>query len=278
MYQMFLLSFLPGFFRIGFLEVDVIDIADILIVAFLMYQLYRLLKGTLAFNIFIGIVIIYFAWFLVKSIGMQLLSGILGQFLEVGGIVLLIVFQPEIRKFLLFLGKENPFTKGGSFFRNLMKKKDDKDEQIEHIVEETSIALEYLQTSNTGAILVFTDRSKLINQIATGTPMESQYSAKLVESIFNKNSPLHDGAVIVTNYKIVAAGCVLPVSENPDLPPRAGLRHKASVGITEETDALSVVVSEETGFISYARHGRINTEVTIQETSHILRKFLQAVH
>lgn len=265
------------FIKIGFLEFDLVDVLDILLVGLLIYQVYKLLKGSLAFNIFIGLLLVYFVWFVVGLLEMRLLQGILGQFIEVGVIALLIVFQPEIRKFLIYLGRGSIMRRNFSLKRLFVK--DDKPKGVyEEMVREIATALKHLSKTRTGAILVFSETSRLQFFANTGVLMESKVSSKLLESIFEKNTPLHDGAVIVSEQKIIAAGCVLPVSENTDLPSRIGMRHKATVGVTEQTDAIAFVVSEERGMISYARNGRLIQDISTEEVYTLLMKFYESYY
>lgn len=262
------------FIKIGFLEIDVVDLLDIFLVGLLLYQVYKLLKGSLAFNIFIGLLLVYFVWFVVGLLGMRLLEGILGQFIEVGVIALLIVFQPEIRKFLIYLGRGSVLSRGFSISR-LFRKDKHSTKRYDGIIAEVVSALGNLSNSRTGAILVFSETSRLQFYANTGVIMESAVSSKLLESIFEKNTPLHDGAIIISEMKIIAAGCVLPVSDNTELPSRIGMRHKATVGITEQTDAIAFVISEERGVISYARNGRLIQDVSIDEVQTLLNKFYE---
>ena len=263
------------FIKIGFLEINFIDLLDILLVGLLIYQIYRLIKGSLAFNIFIGFIIIYFLWFLVRFSGMELLAGILNQFINVGVIALLIVFQPEIRKFLLYLGKGGQINKS-SFWVRLFSRKYDNHELFDTTVPEILLALDNMKKQKTGAIMVFSQTSRMQMIASSGVILDSAISAKLLESIFEKNSPLHDGAVIISDFKIVAAGCVLPVSDNNEMATRLGLRHRAAIGITEVSDAIVLVVSEEKGTLSYVRNGRIIKDVSIEETKTLLQKYFEA--
>lgn len=262
--------------NIGFLEFNLLDLLDIALVGLLIYQVYRLLRGSIAFNIFLGLLLIYVVYFVVQLLEMQLLETILGQFIEVGVIALLIVFQPEVRKFLLLLGKESRFKQGGVWNRLLSNRMSKNGAANERDVNEILSALENLKKSRTGAILVFSDSSRLQYYAQSGEQIDSSISGKLLESMFEKNSPLHDGAVIISGGKIIAAGCVLPVSENPEIPSRLGMRHKATVGITEQTDAVGVVVSEESGSLSYARNGRLIQDVTTEELKMLLTRFLES--
>lgn len=244
-------------FKIGFLEVRFLDLLDILLVAVLMYQVFKLLRGSLAFNIFLGFLLVFLVFLLVDAFNMNLLSQILGQFIGVGMIALLIVFQPEIRRFLLYIGRSSGIGKQ-SFWQNLFNRR--KESTPENSADEESFlkSLTNLANNKIGALIVFADGGMESFFGNTGVSMHADYSGKLIESIFQKTSPLHDGAVVISTGQITAAGCILPVSENPNLPSRIGLRHRAAVGITEQIDAMAVIVSEETGKISVAHKGVLN--------------------
>jgi uncharacterized protein (TIGR00159 family) len=265
------------FVKIGFLEIGFADLLDIFLVGLLIYQIYRLLKGSLALNIFLGLVLVYFVWFLVGLLEMRLLAGILGQFIEVGVIALLIVFQPEIRKFLIYLGRGSMLRKGFSL-RRIFSKSNRQEAEYYPIIKSIVGAVEHMRERGTGAILVLSESSRLQFYANTGVLMDSLVSSKLLESIFEKNSPMHDGAVIISDLRIIAAGCVLPVSDNNELPSRIGMRHKATVGITELSDSLAIVISEEKSTISYARNGRLTQNITIDELRSVLVKFYEAYY
>lgn len=252
-------------FHIGFLSVRLLDILDILIVAFLLYKVYQLLKGGAAMNIFTGIIAIYVLWWLfVKILDMQLLGAILGQFMSVGVLALIIVFQQEVRRFLLLIGT-NSFTGKDSFTRRLMKWDWHKTKSVPVNLTPLIKACQSMAKSKTGAIIVVARKSDLEFYESTGDIMEAEVSKRLLESIFFKNSPLHDGAVIIEDNKIKAARCILPVTENTDLPAHYGMRHRAALGITEQTDAISIIVSEETGTISMAMDGQIMYNISPEE-------------
>ncbi len=261
-------------FKIGFLDLTYLDFVDAFLVAVLIYQVYRLLKGSLAMNIFVGMMLIYLIWFSVRVLEMDLLEEIMGKFIDVGVIALLIVFQPEIRKFLLVLGMEGNPSRFRSFLRKFLSR-DKGEPALERNTNEILTAVENFGKSRTGAILVFSVTSRLQFYANTGVIIEGVISSKLLESIFEKNSPLHDGAVIIADNKIIAAGCVLPVSDNPSLPSRLGLRHRATVGITEHSDAMAVVVSEETGQIAYARNGLLEQNVSTTDLGKVLANFMK---
>ncbi len=260
------------FIKIGFLDIRLLDVVDVLLVAFLLFQLYRLLRGSLAVNIFIGILLVYLVWFVVQALDMRLLEGILGQFIGVGVIALLIVFQPEVRRFLLYLGRSSTMRRT-AFWRKMTSSQWNAREEHEKSSRSILSAMARFASTRTGALIIMADSSRLQGIAETGVKIEGEISGKLIESIFQKNSPLHDGAVIIAENKIIAAGCVLPVSENNQLPSRVGLRHRAAVGITENSDALALIVSEETGEISYARAGQLHLDVDKNRQRQLIREY-----
>jgi diadenylate cyclase len=250
-----------------FISVNLIDVVDIVLVALLIYQLYYLIKGTAAINIFIGILLFYLLWILVKALNMQLFGSILGKFIDVGFIALLIVFQQELRRFLLFIGTSDIFTKGKIFdFKWNMNPTHKMD--INAIVK----SCKNMSESKTGAIIIITKNNELKFYANTGDAIEAKVSVRMIESIFYKNSPLHDGALIISGNEIVAARCVLPVTENNEFPAHLGMRHRAAVGITENTDAIAVVVSEQTGDISFSKEGDLKHAVTPERLRELLEK------
>lgn len=255
----------------SFLDFTFLDILDILLVAFLLYQLYRLIRETVAINVLIGVGAIYVIWKLVELLQMELLSEILGKFIGVGVIALVIVFQQEIRRFLLMIGSTN-FTQRRRFFRQMRwLSEDDKKLNIEEIIKACST----LSERKTGALIVFERVSKLGNYRQTGTPIEGRVSSTLLESIFNKYSPLHDGAVIISGETLIAAGCIMPITERSSLPSRFGLRHRAAMGIAEKTNAIALVVSEETGDISLADGDEFINKIEIDNLKDLLKQALK---
>lgn len=237
----------------GFLEIRLIDIIDVVLVAYLMYKLYKLIKGTVALSIFIGLFTFVLFWLMIKTLNMQLSSTILDTFVNVGVIALIVVFQPEIRRFLLMLGNRYNLTKRFAFDRLFDSKSPG---MMSFYVEPLIRACEEFSVSRTGALIVITRQSDLVDYVKTGELINAVISKQLLKTIFYKNSPLHDGAVIISQSKIKAAGCILPVSQNMNLPKHLGLRHRAAMGITEATDAIAIVVSEETGNVSFFRSGK----------------------
>ncbi len=245
-----------------FISIRVLDVIDVLLVAYLMYQVYMLIRGTVAMNIFIGILSFYLLWIIVRALEMQLLGTILGQVIGVGVIALIIVFQQEIRRFLIFIGNQylsrNRLTLEKVIPISITPQPKVK---IKSIIK----AVINMAKSKTGALVVIARKSELTVYAETGDSLNAETSSRLIESIFNKHSPLHDGALIINGDRIVAARCVLPVSENLNLPPNYGLRHRAALGLSENTDSLTIVVSEQTGKISLAESGKLTTDVGVKE-------------
>lgn len=256
----------------AFITIRVLDILDIILVAVLLYQLYRLIRGTVAINIFIGIFIVYLFWLVVKALNMELISTIFGQVIGVGVIALIIVFQQEIRRFLLILGSKYISNERFSFdnlFSTVALASEPKLD-IDTLIK----ACKRMSASKTGALIVLKRRSVLSAIIESGDILNADYSSRMLESIFFKNNPLHDGAVIIEGKKIVAARCVLPTSENIYLPARYGMRHRAAIGMTERNDSLVVVVSEETGEISLANSGEIKANLKFEDLKKLLEREL----
>lgn len=243
----------------SFISFSFVDALDILLTAFLLYQFYQLIRGTVAINIFVVVFITYLIWMVVKALNMELLSNILGQIMGVGIIALIIVFQQEIRRFLVVMGRRYFNTRSLSLERlfSFFIKEKEASVKIYPIVK----ACLNMSKSRTGALLVISDQSTLETYAESGEIVDANLSSRLLENIFYKNTPLHDGAVIIQGDKIHAAGCILPVSSNKELPKHLGLRHRAALGISELTDAFVVVVSEENGNISYAQFGVMHIDV-----------------
>jgi diadenylate cyclase len=258
-------------FKIGFLEVSLVDFIDIALVSILLYQIYKLIRGSIAVNIFLGILALYLVYLIVRAAQMELLATILGQFMGVGVLAMIILFQPEIRKFLLVIGRGTEFKE--NFFRTLANWRNQyqEDFDVDQIIE----AAKTLKASKTGALIVFSRDTELKFYAETGDALEAKVSKRLLLSIFNKNSPLHDGAVIVFKGRIKAARCVLPVSENDNLPPNFGLRHRAAVGMSENTDTLIMAISEETGRLVLARNGKYLRSLKLRQVE---TKILQYLH
>ncbi len=253
---------------INFIELRFLDILDIALVAILLYMLYSLVKGSVAINIFAGIAAIYFIFRLVTVLKMEMLAQILGAFIGVGFIALIIVFQPELRQFLLVFGTPRIIQilpeRMQVLFKHLQREQTNLD--TDKIVQ----ACHHMSEKNTGALIVITHQHELLEIVSTGETLKAVISDQLIQNIFFKNSPLHDGAMIVTNNLIQAAGCILPVSKNRNIDVSLGLRHRAAIGITEKTDAIAVVVSEETGAISFCKNGEVFSAISLQELKSLL--------
>ena len=241
-------------------------IIDILLVGFLFFQLYKLVRGTVAINIFLGLAAIYLIWILVKWMEMKFLSVILGQFMGIGVLILVIVFQKEMRNFLIMIGKGR-LIKNKGIFKILFKESEDR-LNVSAILKSSSI----FSRSKTGAIIVFAKDDELDEYIESGVQINAEISVPLLNNIFYKNSPLHDGAVIIKNNKIVAARCILPITNDDDFPGELGMRHRAAVGISENSDAISVLVSEQTGTISMTYRGKIKRRCSSKYMENFLNK------
>ena len=234
------------------LKFTVVDIIDVILVALLLYYIYKLVKGTVAINIFIGIIIIYLIWKLTEFLNMELLTGIFGGFMKVGIIALIVVFQPEIRKFLLMVGSTN-FNRRRKFLKQFSFIKNETGDETN--VDVVMSACNKMSMSKTGALIVFERNNNLDFLSSSGDEMNIKVTQPIIESIFFKNSPLHDGAIIINNNIVKATRVILPLNNEKNIPQRFGLRHRAAIGVTEKTDALALVVSEETGHISYFKDG-----------------------
>ena len=261
---------MTGPFPINFLHFGWIDAADVLLVTVLLYQLYKLLRGSVALNVALGLVSFYLLYLVVKATGMELLTKILGQFMSVGVLASIILFQQEIRRFLLRVGRATALerVRGWSWGRPTKAAP----LAVGPFVE----AAKSLSGKFTGALICFTQASDLTPFAESGDRLDAEISKRLLLSIFNKTSPLHDGAVIVANGRLRAARCILPVSENPDVPASLGLRHRAAIGLSEITDAVVLVVSEETGAMSLVRHGKVFRNLDTSELRTLLSEWLLA--
>lgn len=250
-----------------FLKIGIIEIVDISLVAFLIYQVYKIIKGTVAINIFIGLASIYLLWKIVSALNLILLSEILGQFIGFGVIILAIVFQQELRKFLMIIGKGKMIKNKGLLKFNFIH-------THKNHLNTRAIAegCRNMAKEKNGAIIIITQIDNLAVFCESGVEMNATISAAMLESIFYKNSPLHDGAVIISRNKIISARCILPVSNSNELPTRLGMRHRAAVGITEESDAIAVIVSEETGKIAYVKDGELYFDRTADQLHSFLNK------
>jgi diadenylate cyclase len=257
-------------FRIGFLEVSWVDFIDIGLVSILLYQVYKLIRGSIAANIFLGILALYLVYLIVRAAQMELLAKILGQFMGVGVLAMIVLFQPEIRKFLLVIGRSTEFRENIFNAISNWRHQYHDDFDIHQVIE----AAKTLKASKTGALIVFSRDVELKFYAETGDALDSAVNKRLLLSIFNKYSPLHDGAVIIYKGRIKAARCVLPVSENDHLPPHFGLRHRAAVGMSENTDTLVMAISEETGRLILARNGKYLKGLKLKQIEQKIQQYL----
>ncbi|HJP62619.1 MAG TPA: diadenylate cyclase CdaA [Mucilaginibacter sp.] len=252
-------------------KITVFSVLDVLLLAIIIYRLYNLIRGTIAANIFIGLALIYLLYFIVPESKMPLLAGILKKVADVGIIAVIVLFQQEIRRFLLLVGKNASLQRNKAWWKYFFGRSDvEKDNyaRIKPIVD----ACKSLKQSRTGALIVFAkyyDEQFYQNSCEV---VDSKISKRLLESIFQKNSPLHDGAVVISENKIKAASCILPLTEKTDLPLQFGLRHRAGIGVTENNEATAIIVSEETGEISYAKQGRVKMNIGFAELEKLLNK------
>lgn len=241
----------------AFISIRILDIFDIFLVALIFYQIYRWIKSSIAINIFVGIFAIYLFWLLVKALKMQLLTTILGQFMGVGVIALIIVFQQEIRRFFLHVGTKY-FSKNSKFFIDYLSNGDmftSKNIYKKEIVD----ACMALSKTKTGALIVINNKSQLQSFTETGDFINADIKSILIETMFFKNSPLHDGAMIILGSKIVAARCTLPINNDIKLASHYGMRHLSAMSMHHQTNSLVITVSEETGTISYMWDGQLKS-------------------
>jgi len=233
------------------------DAIDILLVGFVLYQLFKIIRRTNAMTIFLAILVLYFIYQITRALNLKLFSTLLGSVMSVGVLALFIVFQQEIRRFLLLFGSRylQRIQKSRLLGTIFMTKKGKWMSKI--CLDELAQACGKMSETGTGALIVLVRDSSLESIAETGDAINADVSRRLIENIFFKNSPLHDGAMLIASERIQAARCLLPISENPDIPPHYGMRHRAAVGVSEQTDALVLVVSEETGAISVVQGGVI---------------------
>ncbi|MDR2956260.1 MAG: diadenylate cyclase CdaA [Prevotella sp.] len=253
-------------------EFKIIDLIDILLVATVMYQLYRIVSKSGTGVIFNGVLAFIILWVLISQVfEMKLMGAILDLLYQVGIFVLIILFQDEIRKFLITLGSNRTFK----FIARLFRSKDTSGDLKDGVITSLVLACMNMARAHTGALIVIEQEMKLGHIIETGETLNADISTRIIENIFFKNSPLHDGAMIIRGNKIIAAGCILPVSQNQDIPKFLGLRHRAALGISQETDAQVVVVSEERGKISFVSKGNIETDITPERLQECLVKSMR---
>ncbi len=258
-----------------FLSFNITDAIDIILVAIMLYQLYKMVKGTAAVNVFIGLALIYIVWIIVRAFELKLLGSILGKFINVGVIAVMVVFQQEIRKFLLYIGS-NEFIKNKNW-KSIFLFSNASVASSRFILDADAVinACFNMSETKTGALIIISRKSDLKFYVNTGEIVDSALTNKMLENIFYKNSPMHDGAVIIKDNRIIAARCVLPVTENENFPSHFGMRHRAAVGLTETTDALAITVSEQTGNVSLTVNGEINSNLNRDKLRYLIEKNLK---
>lgn len=253
----------------GFLKMSFVDILDILLVALIIYQVFRWIRGSSAMSIFLAILGLYVIRVIVAAMNMRLMSAIMETVLDVGVIALIVIFQPEIRRVLTKFGSRYRLsTKGKGILNKLFGKAEGK--LGSEAVKELTEACRSMSLEKTGALIVLQHSIDLDYITDTGDKIDANINRRLLMNLFFKNSPLHDGAVIINNGRIVAARCTLPITQKTDIPPTFGMRHKAAIGITEETDADVIVISEETGHISFVKSGQVTRIGNINELKLLL--------
>ncbi|MBQ1723475.1 MAG: diadenylate cyclase CdaA [Muribaculaceae bacterium] len=242
------------------------DIVDILLVATLLFYLYRTMKDSGSLNIFMGVLSFVITWVvLYKILDMQLIGTLMDKFIDIGLFILVILFQDQIRRFLMEIGSR----KGLKFITKLWHKNDPKGKKQQWVMPVVYACMS-MSKSKTGALIVVRQQMPLDDYEKTGDVIDANLNNRLIENIFFKNSPLHDGALIIDGNKMKAAGCILPVSHDTDLPRYLGLRHRSALGIAQATDAIAIVVSEETGSISYAHRGELHLKLNSTELEQAL--------
>ena len=254
-----------------FFNLNIKDIIDIVLVALMLYYIYRLMKESRSLNVFMGIMVFVVLWLVVsQGLEMRLLGSIMDKLVSVGVIGLIVLFQDDIRKFLYNLGAHERVRFFKRFFSNTDNKRNQ--EELKQIIMPIVMACLGMSKRKVGALIVIERDMPLDDIVMTGELIDATISQQLIENIFFKNSPLHDGAMIISNKRIKAAGCILPVSHDLDIPKELGLRHRAALGISQETDGIAIVVSEETGGISVAIQSDLQLRLTAEKLESILTK------
>ena len=256
----------------GFLQLSLADILDILLLALLIYIVFRWIRGTSAMSIFVAIISLYVIRVIVSAFNMRLMTNIMETVLDVGVIAVIVIFQPEIRKFLMRLGSRYMNSRRGKALMDRILGKDRRTSSTSNTeaVNDLAEACRRMSEDKTGALIVLAHKASLEEIISTGDRIDAAIHRRLITNLFFKNSPLHDGALVIAGERIVAARCTLPITERTDIPANYGMRHKAAIGITEETDADAIVVSEETGNVSFVKGGTVTPIQNINELKLLL--------
>ena len=256
-----------------FFSFGIKDIIDVVLVALMLYYIYRLMKESRSLNVFMGIMVFVVLWLLVSQVlEMKLLGSIMDKLVSVGVIALIILFQEDIRKFLYNLGAHQRMRAITRFFSGNDKKHNS--EELKQMIMPIVMACLNMSKRKVGALIVLERGMPLDDIVTTGERIDANISQQLIENIFFKNSPLHDGAMVISNRRIEAAGCILPVSHNLDIPKELGLRHRAALGISQESDCIAIVVSEETGGITVALKSNLHLRLTAEKLESILTQEL----
>ena len=258
----------------GFLQLSLTDILDIFLLALIIYVAFRWIKGTSAMSIFVAIVSLYFIRVLVSAFNMRLMNALMETVLDVGVIALIVIFQPEIRKFLIRIGNRWMKSAQGQKILDRLRGGKKNNASAGEASNEITEACRRMSEDKTGALIVIAHNVPLDDITSTGDNIDAAIHRRLIMNLFFKNSPLHDGALVISGDRIVAARCTLPITERTDIPARFGMRHKAAIGITEQTDADAVIVSEETGRISFAKGGKVTPIQNINELKLLLNESL----
>ena len=259
--------------RVGFLNINWADILDVFLVSVLLYQVYTLVRGSIASRVFLGYLFVYVFYLVVKGLGLGLLTAILQYFMGVGAVALIVIFQQEIRRFLLIIGKSTIHTNNGFLKKILWNSNlDIKSTNLKEIVD----ASKAIAANFTGALIVVNKRDDLSKFVETGELLDARVSKPLLVSLFNQYSELHDGAIVIVDGRIKAARCVLPVADGVDVPSSLGFRHRAAMGMSEATDAVVIVISEQTGRISVAVEGELHGNIPISELQGRLEEYLSS--
>ena len=249
-----------------FLQMKIVDILDIILLGVIIFLAFRWLRGSSAMSIFVAIVSLYIIRVLVGAFDMRLMTAIMDMILDVGVLALIVIFQPEIRKFLIRLGNRYMNNaKGRELIDKILGKKNGTNMSASEEVNEITEACRRMSEEKTGALIVITHKNPLEEVTGTGDRIDAGIHRRLITNLFFKNSPLHDGALVISGDRIVAARCTLPITERTNIPAHYGMRHKAAIGITEESDADAIVVSEETGKISFVKNGSVTAINNINE-------------
>ncbi|MBC7569038.1 MAG: TIGR00159 family protein [Spirosoma sp.] len=259
-------------FRIGFLDITWLDLLDIGLVAVVIYQIYNLVRGSVASRVFVGYLLVYFVYMLVKALGLPLMTTLLEYFISVGALALIIIFQQEIRRFLLLIGKSTNLSNNQLFRRWIYREASPTDDRP--ILRPVLETCKTLSSEFSGGLLVLQKNDDLSRFIQSGEPLNADVSKQLLLSIFSQYSPLHDGAVIIGDGKIRAARCILPISNDEELPPALGFRHRAALGMSEVTDAAVIAISEESGRLTLALDGKLFTHLSLTDLGVRLEKYL----